>query len=317
MDFQSNHHIKQKIGIINTFQHRIDVQITEEEDKKKELIHVKKALKRCGHPNWALNRKKRQKKNIEKVERRGKVVLPYTKCLSEKLGRIFKKYDIETIHKPTSTIKNLVCNKMKDKVEDLDKTGAVYWVDCKREVCKEVSKKKKNDYTGETDRVTRERLYEHRVIDHKTAKRAASIDHEEEKKGRTAGRVGTRRSERQKDKKKKDYKVINDGSDQILSEGSTEFSAHVASDRHSKDDLQYRILCTDDDWFRRGVKEAIAIRKIQPTLNKDGGRYHLSKIYDDIIKSRVTMTTSRNGAQGGSEAPNTSEESSRPAAEIN
>ena len=206
---------------------------------------------------------------------------------------------------------------MKDKVEDLDKTGAVYWVDCKREVCKEVSKKKKNDYTGETDRVTRERLYEHRVIDHKTAKRAASIDHEEEKKGRTAGRVGTWRSERQKDKKKKDYKVINDGSDQILTEGSTEFSAHVASDRHSKDDLQYRILCTDDDWFRRGVKEAIAIRKIQPTLNKDGGRYHLSKIYDDIIKSRVTMTTSRNGAQGGSEAPNTSEESSRPAAEIN
>ena len=315
MDFQSNHHIKQKIGIINTFQHRIDVQVTEEEDKKKELIHVKSALKRCGHPNWALNRKRKPKKNIEKVERRGKVVLPYTKGLSEKLSRIYKKYDIETIHKPTSTIKNLICNKMKDKVEDLDKTGAVYYIDCKREVCKEV-RKKKSDYTGETDRVTRERMYEHRVIDHKTAKRAASIDHEEEEKGRTE-KVGTRRSERQKDKKKKDYKVINEGSDQILSEGNTEFSAHVASDRHSKDDVQWRILCTDDDWFRRGVKEAIAIRKIGPTLNKDGGRYHLPRIYDDLIKSRVTMTTSGNEAQGGSEAPRTSEESSSPAAEIN
>ena len=146
-------------------------------------------------------------------------------------------------------------------------------------------------------------MYEHRVIDHKTAKRAASIDHEEEKEGRTE-KVGTRRSERQKDKKKKDYKVVNEGSDQILSEGNTEFSAHVASDRHSKDDVQWRILCTDDDWFRRGVKEAIAIRKIKPTLNKDGGRYHLPRIYDDLIKSSVTMTTSRNGAQGGSEAPN-------------
>ena len=196
---------------------------------------------------------------------------------------------------------------MKDKVEDLDKTGAVYHVDCKKEKCKEV-RNDKSDYTGETDRVARERMYEHRVIDHKTAKRAASIDHEEEEKGRTekgrTEKVGTRRSERQKDKKKKDYKEISTGSDQILSEGGTEFSAHVASDRHSKDDLQFKILCTDDDWFRRGVKEAIAIKKIKPTLNKDGGRYHLPKIYDNLIKSSVTMTTSRNGAQGGSEAPN-------------
>ena len=51
---------------------------------------------------------------------------------------------------------------MKDKVEDLDKTGAVYYIDCKKEECKEV-RKKKSDYTGETDRVARERMYEHRV----------------------------------------------------------------------------------------------------------------------------------------------------------
>ena len=134
LDFKSNHHIKQKIGIIGTFQHRIKKLITEDEDKKQETRHVRKALKRCGHPNWSLYRKKDKKKDQdqERVERRGKVVLPYVKGKSENLARIFKRYDIETIHKPTATIKQLLCNKMKDKVEDLDKTGAVYYNNCKK-----------------------------------------------------------------------------------------------------------------------------------------------------------------------------------------
>ena len=75
----------------------------------------------------------------------------------------------KTIHKPTTTIKNILCNKMKDKVEDLDKTGAVHHVDCLKEECKK-EEKDKNDYTGETNRVTRERMYEHRVIDQKMEK---------------------------------------------------------------------------------------------------------------------------------------------------
>ena len=60
------------------------------------------------------------------MERRGKVVLPYVKGISEKMARIFKRYDIETIHKPSTKLKSLLCNKMKDKVEMLDRTGAIY-----------------------------------------------------------------------------------------------------------------------------------------------------------------------------------------------
>ena len=211
------------------------------------MKHVKKALNRCGHPNWALKRKIRPRKDKEKIERRGKVILPYTNGLSERLSRIYRKYDIETIHKPTTTIKNILCNKMKDKIEDLDKTGAVYHVECTKEECREENKDK-NDYTGETERVTRERLYEHRVIDHKTAKRAASIDHEDDKNESNEVQ-GPRRSERQKAKKKKDYKIMNEGSDQALTEGNTEFSAHVASGRHEKEDLKFSVLCTEDNWF--------------------------------------------------------------------
>ena len=290
LDFRSNHHIKQKIGIISTFEHRIQELVTTEEDQKKERSHVKKALRRCGHPNWSLNRKKKQKEKEEPVERRGKVVLPYTKGISENLARIFRKHDVETIHKPSTTLKNLLCNKMKDPVHPLDKTGAVYYNNCKKHPTP------KNDYVGETDRVTRERMYEHGIIDHKTAKRAASISHpEDEKKKAKPTRKGTRTSKR--NQPQKDYAAIHHGKNQRLTPGNTEFSAHVASDAHEKDELEASILCTEENWYKRGVKEAIAIRKLKPTLNQDDGRYHLSSMYTKLIESSDIML-SRQGIKG-------------------
>ena len=219
LDFTSNHHIKQKIGIVKTFEHRAEALITKEEDKIEEVKHVKKALRRCGHPVWSLNRKKdtkRKETQVEKPERRGKVVLPYIKGTSEKLARTLRKYDIESIHKPTTKLKQTLCNKMKDKVEPLDKTGAVYYNYCKKH------RTPKRDYVGETDRVVRKRLYEHRILDHKTSERSASIDLEaEDKKDQEKGPQGEHRSKRQKEKKRIDYKAMQEGSNQLLSEGST------------------------------------------------------------------------------------------------
>lgn len=305
LDFNSNHHVKQKIGIISTFKHRIEELVTTEEDKIAEEAHVKKALKRCGHPNWALNRKKRKKDDKQREEKRGKVVIPYVKGVSENMARIFKKHNIETIHKPTTTLRNVICNKMKDKVEKLDKTGAVYYNKCKKHA--------ENDYVGETDRVLRERMYEHRIIDHKTSTRAASIQHTEEDVEEEQEQRGLRRSKRKVTKK--DYRRIHEGTNQILTEGNTEFSAHVASDTHEKDDFEFSILCTEENWFKRGIKESIAIRKIRPTLNLDDGRYHLSPIYDSLIQSRQIMKIPKMGQK--TPQKETTEEDSRHAVEIN
>ena len=169
---------------------------------------------------------------------------------------------------------------MKDKIDDLDKTGSVYYNECIKKKCRE--EREKDDYVGETDRVNRERMYEHRVIDHKTMKRYASLRKPEEKvNGPAVPAPNLRRSSRNKDKK--DYKAIQEGTNQLLSVGNTDFSAHVASDTHEKSDLRFSVLCTEENWFKRGVKEAIAIKKIKPTLNKDQGRYHLSKVYEKFI----------------------------------
>ena len=82
------------------------------------------------------------------------------------------------------------------------------------------------------------------------------------------------------------------------------FSAHVATDLHEKSDLEHSILMTDDNWFRRGVKEAIAIRKIQPSLNQDGGRHHLSPMYNKLIRDHVTLKLPRQGADGATSSQN-------------
>ena len=155
--------------------------------------------------------------------------------------------------------------------------------------------KPKNDYVGETDRVLRGRQYEHGTIDHKTAKRSASIDHGEENAPQPEPRKSRRTT--RSTSKQVDYKALHQGSDQPLTLGSTEFSAHLASSHHSKTDYEFSILCTDDNWFNRGVKEAIAIRKLKPTLNQDDGRHHLSRMYDSLIKSSVTMRTPRQGTE--------------------
>ena len=172
------------------------------------------------------------------------------------------------------------------RVETLDKTGAVYYNTCK--------KHPESTYVGETERVLRERMYEHRIIDHKTAKRYASLSYNEEEEEEKEEQQ-TKRSTRLK--KKVDYKAIQSGTDQQLTLGNTEFSAHVASDRHNKDDLQFKLITTDDDWFQRGVKEAIAIRQLKPTLNQDDGRFHLSAMYNKFLHSSDTVDKFRKELQ--------------------
>ena len=220
-------------------------------------------------------------------------MLPYVKGLSENLAKILRRYDIETIHKPSATIKNLLCNKMKDQVHVLDKTGGIYYNNCKRH------QEPKNDYVGETDRVWRGRQYEHGVIDHKTANRSASLNHPEEPKPKR--RPSTRSSSR--NQQQKDYAAMHHGSNQKLSLGSTEFSAHLACENHNKDDVESKLLGTEEDWFKRGVKESIAIRKIKPTLNQDDGRYHLSTMYTKLIRSNHVMTFPRQGTKGATDRP--------------
>ena len=52
LNFDSNHHISQKLGIVSTLQHRIDTIVTEDDDRIEEKKCVETALRECNYPSF-------------------------------------------------------------------------------------------------------------------------------------------------------------------------------------------------------------------------------------------------------------------------
>ena len=75
---------------------------------------------------------------------------------------------------------------------------------------------------------------------------------------------------------------------------SSEVSQHLYIDSpgHHVDFDKVKVLDRDTRWFERGVKEAIYIRAAQPSLNKDGGRHRLPRVYDPILTSHPLKVNS-------------------------
>ena len=91
-------------------------------------------------------------KEKEKREKKGQVVIPYVKGLSEGVSRVLRKYQIETAMRPVNTLKERLVHP-KDKVDKMETGGVVYQIPCKN--CD-------STYIGETGRLFRTRLEEHK-----------------------------------------------------------------------------------------------------------------------------------------------------------
>ena len=87
-----------------------------EDDKDREELHIRSALKSCGYPKWIFDKvkhdqcQKRKKTTIDTKKRnksaqdsKGLAVIPYAERLSETAERIFSKYGINTAMKPYRT----------------------------------------------------------------------------------------------------------------------------------------------------------------------------------------------------------------------
>ena len=78
---------------------------------------------------------------------------------------------------------------------------------------------------------------------------------------------------------------------------TSEVAKHIHTDQpeHTVELDNTEILTTEPRWFERGVKEAIYISALNPSLNWDGGRYNLPPVWDNIIKKRVKAEGPRTG----------------------
>ena len=144
-----------------------------------------------------------------------------------------------------------------------------------------------DDYVGETGRCWRERLHDHRLISHKDAKTAHTFTHQTEEQVHNLPMIGeVRRSKRISNKEKTNYFELATGGTLHTTEGSTAVAQHVTK-VHDKDNIESKILTTESSWYRRGIKEALAILKHQPKLNEDHGRHPISQIYTIIPEYNI------------------------------
>ena len=160
LNFSSNHHLEHKRSVVRTLLHRAENIITETEDKKAEMLHIKSALHANGYAPWMLsipNKKEEPPKEIQQDRESRKqppIGLPYIKGISEPLQRIFKKHGVAIYHKPINTLRQMLVHP-KDKTNKEQKTGVVYKIDCI--TCK-------GTYIGETARTLGKRLDEHKKL---------------------------------------------------------------------------------------------------------------------------------------------------------
>ena len=65
-----------------------------------------------------------------------------------------------------------------------------------------------------------------------------------------------------------------------------------AREHHFRKKKNMTVLSTESDWVKRGIKEAIFIRSLKPSINIDPGRHSLSSHFDQILANEVTAPPS-------------------------
>ena len=109
---------------------------------------------------------------------------------------------------------------------------------------------------------------------------------------------GLRRSVRIRDKPQPNYREMDQGPPIWLTEGTSAVSTHLAED-HDHREVKVSVLGRERNKLRRGIREAIEIKKNKPTLNKnEQDRYYLPPIYDKIIEKTTKNNYYENRPRG-------------------
>ena len=205
--------------------------------------------------------------------------------MSEAVAREFRKLNAEVIYMPTTKLKNVVCANMKDTVPNEDKAEVVYLINCQ---------KHDESYIGHTKKPNKERGYEHNVISHADAHSSKAIYTEDDRTMNTREvQEHGRRSERIRNQPQPDYKVLDRGRRQKLTQGNTAVSQQMVED-HDEGDVTMSILCRERHKYSRQVKEGIWIHRQNPSLNRmlrpDGEKnenFNVPPIYHNLLAKKT------------------------------
>ena len=149
LHWDSHHTLPSKYSVIGTLLHRAKTICSNPLLLKQEEDHLHRALTKCKHPAWALNRIKiksrcqTQKKSSNNKKNAGTdniqkphIVVPYRRGVSESFKKMCSNNGVQVYFKGGTTIKNLL---MAPKDQDLihKRSGAIYRYKCDRVECDE------------------------------------------------------------------------------------------------------------------------------------------------------------------------------------
>ena len=110
LDFTSHHPLQHKLSVVRTLLTRCARIVTDEDDRRLEEQHIKKALSRCGYPEWCIRKVKDQmmcaelkkcnnkgtRKRSQETDRVRVAVIPYVQGVSEAVARVYRRYGVST-----------------------------------------------------------------------------------------------------------------------------------------------------------------------------------------------------------------------------
>lgn len=251
LNYTSHHPLHQKLGVIRTLYDRKESIVTDLEDKIEEEKKIEKALETCGYPKWTFDKVKQQRQSsrTKKVEKKDET----NKCT----GMVVLPYVNGVTERISRVLKSYnVATAMKPHntlrsalVHPKDKREDVNKTDALYSLpCMNCDR----EYIGETGRKFGTRLNEHRTEVEKVSKS-----------------VITRAS------RKESLSTVH----------KSAVTDHVVETNHVIGWGKAKVIGTEQDRYRRWIKEAIEIRKRGDNImNRDEGQYFLSHVYDELLK---------------------------------
>ena len=254
LQFDSHHLLHQKLGVVRTLLDRKDALVTEEEDKVEEENTITQSLVQCGYPKSKWNgrmislKPRNRKQRLIKTKAKVLWLSSTWKAFLKESPGCSKKHGYSTAMKPHCTLHNILVHP-KDKRDALQTAETIYEIPCKN--CPKT-------YIGETGRLFKTRLNEHRTEAEKISSKSFT------------------RSQRKTSSSEIFKSVIPE---------------HVTASNHVIGWDEARVIDLEPDKTTRWLKEAIWIRSRGcNTMNKDEGAYKLDKIYDQRILNRQSSS---------------------------
>ena len=254
LNYHSHHPLHQKLGVVRTLYDRKNNIVSEDKDKAEEEQRVNDALKVCGYPEWSFEKVKSQMEGAKQKKDNTRKKASNTENSSR--GKVVLPYVKGVTERVARVMKAYNIDSAmsphntlrRELVHPKDKRDQLNTCNAIYEApCKNCEL----TYIGETGRKFGKRLEEHK----------AEVEKVSEK-------IATRASRKES----------------ITTTHKSAITDHVADKNHVIGWTEAKVIGTEENRYKRWIKEAIEIRKRGgKTMNRDEGQYQLTHIFDELL----------------------------------